>query len=288
MVAMMQDAVPPIDSPAGMTSRRTDRHAHGTVSADHDRVVVEEPLEIRARGRSVCVTMRTPGDDEDLAVGFLLGEGIIRAARDVVSVEHCARSEEENVINVVLAPEVALDLDRLTRHVFTSSSCGLCGKATIASIRGSFPPVESRRTIGAKRLTELTDRLRAMQRNFAVTGGLHAAGLFRTDGECLVVREDVGRHNAVDKVLGHAVRACGLPLEECILLVSGRVSFEIVQKALAGGVPIVAAVSAPSSLAIDLAHESGQTLVGFLRDGRFNTYAHGWRIRSGASARDDI
>ena len=247
--------------------------------ADTDALAVEEPLEVRVRGKAVSVTMRTPGRDEELAVGFLLAEGIIREQADVARVDPCARTEHGNVINVFLAPHVAVDWDRLTRHVFASSSCGLCGKASIESVFCQFPPVHTKITVSADVLQSLPEQLRAAQDTFGQTGGLHAAALFNAEGELQVLREDVGRHNAVDKVLGHALRRGTLPLSDCIMMVSGRASFEIMQKALAGGVPIVAAVSAPSSLAVDFARDSEQTLVGFLRPGRMNVYANPQRIR---------
>jgi FdhD protein len=259
------------------------RHRPGEPARmDGDDVAIESPLEIRVRGRAVSVTMRTPGHDDELAVGFLLTEGIVRSRGDVLRVEPCGRSEEEgaNVVNVVLAPDVPVDFERLTRHVFASSSCGLCGKATIDSIHRSCPPIGSDDLrIGAGRLLTLPDAMRAAQDTFARTGGLHAAAIFSVpDGELLCLREDVGRHNAVDKVIGKSLLKGRWPLDRHILVVSGRTSFEIVQKALSARLPVVASVSAPSSLAVRFARESGQTLVGFLRDGRMNVYAHGERI----------
>jgi len=271
----------------GIAQRDIERHDVQSVDRGCDSVVVEEPMEIRARGQSIAVTMRTPGHDEELAAGFLVGEGVIRSSRDIIRIEHCLRREHDHVVNVVLAPEVPLDLDRLSRHVFASSSCGVCGKATIDAVRQTFPRISSACGIDTNVLMRLPERLKQLQQTFGETGGLHAAGLFTCSGECVVVREDVGRHNAVDKVLGHAVRELTLPLSNCVLLVTGRASFEIVQKALAGGIAIVAAVSAPSSLAVDLARESGQTLIGFLREERFNVYAHADRIRSHAGRRAD-
>ena len=239
----------------------------------------EEPLEIRVDSRAVSVTMRTPGHDEELAVGFLLTEGLIQRPADVVAVRPYPRNELGNVVDVLLSPDVTVDMARLTRHVFASSSCGLCGKASIASVRGQFPRVRSRVTVAAETLLQLPDAMRAAQTTFAATGGLHAAALFTSEGEMLLLREDVGRHNAVDKVLGRAFLDGMLPLGRHVLLVSGRTSFEILQKALAGGLAIVAAVSAPSSLAVEFARANGQTLVGFLRENRFNVYAGGRRVR---------
>ena len=243
-----------------------------------DDLAEEEPLEIRVRGRAISVTMRTPGHDAELAAGFLLTEGIIRGPRDVLRAEHCDRNENGNVLNVLLAPEVQVDFQRLTRHVFASSSCGLCGKATIDSVQSQFPPLRSDMRIDAELLASLPRKMRAAQETFDRTGGLHAAALFDVNGKLLVLREDVGRHNAVDKVLGHGLMLGSFPLDRHILLVSGRSSFEIMQKALAARVPIVAAVSAPSSLAATFARESGQTLIGFLRDRRMNVYANAERV----------
>jgi FdhD protein len=255
------------------------RYENGATRSGPDELAPEEPLEIRVRGRPVSVTMRTPGHDEELAAGFLLTEGIVRRAQDVLRVEPCGRNEEGNLLNVVLAPDVSVDFERLTRHVFASSSCGLCGKATIEAVRGSFPRVESDVVVDAKVILRMPDLMRAAQSTFDRTGGLHAAALFDAEGKLLVLREDVGRHNAVDKVLGFALLQRSVPLHRHIVLVSGRSSFEIMQKALAAQVPIVAAVSAPSSLAVEFAKDNGQTLVGFLRAGRMNVYSHPERIR---------
>ena len=222
--------------------------------------------------------MRTPGQDGELAAGFLLTEGIIRSPQDVLRIEHCDRNESGNVLNVLLAPEVPVDFQRLTRHVFASSSCGLCGKTTIDSVQGQFPPIQSDMRIDAELLTTLPQQMCAAQETFDRTGGLHAAALFDTGGKLIVLREDVGRHNAVDKVVGHCLLHGPFPPDRHILLVSGRSSFEIMQKALAARVPIVAAVSALSSLAVTFAQESGQTLIGFLRDRRMNVYANPQRV----------
>ena len=246
-----------------------------------DDVVEEEPLEVRIRGRAVSVAMRTPGDDEELAVGFLLAEGLIHAREDVEKVEHCGRNAFGNVIDVSLAPTVAVDFDKLTRHVFAGSSCGLCGKATIESIHGRFAPLDApdEPWIAASQIAAMSDALRRAQATFDRTGGIHAAGLFDEAGRLVVLREDVGRHNAVDKVLGYALLNGLLPLNRRVLFLSGRSSFEILQKALAGGVPIVAGVSAPSSLAIEFARANRQTLIGFVRDRRMNAYSHPARVR---------
>jgi len=255
------------------------RYDAGEVREAADEVAAEEPLEIRVRGRAVSVTMRTPGQDGELAVGFLLTEGLIRRADDVTKIEPCDRNEEGNLLNVQLAPAVPVDFEKLTRHVFASSSCGLCGKATIEAVRGTFAAVTSNVSIDAELLVKLPELMRQEQSTFERTGGLHAAALFDESGKLIVLREDVGRHNAVDKVLGFALLKGLLPLERHVLVVSGRSSFEIMQKALAARVPIVAAVSAPSSLAVQFARESGQTLIGFVRQRRMNVYSHPQRIR---------
>lgn len=259
--------------------------AAGLGPARPDWVAREEPLEIRVRGRSVVVTMRTPGHDAELAAGFLLSEGLIRRRSDVTGIAPCAQAPAdpggENIWNVFLAPGVEVDLAGLTRHVFASSSCGLCGKASIAAVRRQFAPAGAGPRVRAKVLLELPARLRAAQAAFTQTGGMHAAGIFTPRGRLVVAREDVGRHNAVDKVLGHGFLAGWLPFDRQILLVSGRASFEILQKALAAGVAIVCAVSAPSSLAVEFARENGQTLAGFLRGGGMNIYAHPERLRPG-------
>ena len=253
-----------------------------------DALAREEPLEIRVRGQSVAVTMRTPGHDEELAAGFLLTEGLVTRREDIIEIAHCQQGEAAqlgNTLNVFLAPAVVVDFEQLTRHVFASSSCGLCGKATIESVHRQFPPLEEERGRAPRDgrftpevLLELPAKLAAQQATFDQTGGLHAAALFTATGELLVLREDVGRHNAVDKVLGWAFLNGLFPVAEHVLLVSGRASFEILQKALAARVPVVAAVSAPSSLAVEFAQRSGQTLVGFLRGAGMNIYAGEGRL----------
>jgi FdhD protein len=256
------------------------RYDGGQITEAQDELAAEEPLELRVRGRAVSVTMRTPGHDDELAAGFLFTEGLIRARADVLKIEPCGRDASEgNVINVQLAPDVPVDFQKLTRHVFASSSCGLCGKATIDAIRAQFEPIVTDVSVDPRVLISLPQIMRSEQRSFAETGGLHAAAIFDLDGKLLVAREDVGRHNAVDKVIGRAFLDGKLPLDRHVLLVSGRASFEIMQKALAARVPIVAAVSAPSSLAVEFAQETGQTLVGFLRDDRMNIYTHVGRVR---------
>ena len=244
-----------------------------------DALAREEPLEIRVRQRSIAVTMRTPGHDRELAAGFLLSEGLIKKAGDIAEIAPCVQSKTpENVLNVFLSSEVEVDFERLTRHVFASSSCGLCGKASIEAVHQQFPPVASDVTISREVLAALPERMHTAQQNFAATGGLHAAAVFDADGNLIVLREDVGRHNAVDKVLGYGLLTNRLPFGSQVLLVSGRASFEIVQKALAARIPIICAISAPSSLAVEFARENGQTLVGFLRGQTLNIYSRAERI----------
>jgi FdhD protein len=264
------------------------RRAGVLAKRQSDFLAREEPLEIRVRGRSVAVTMRSPGHDAELAAGFLLTEGVLHRAEDVVEIAHCQQGEavnDQNVLNVFLSPSVEVDLERLTRHVFASSSCGLCGKASIEAVQQHFPPVESPLVMTSRTLLALPKRLRAGQDTFRKTGGLHAAAVFDRRGRLVVLREDVGRHNAVDKVIGWGFLGGALPFDRRALMVSGRASFEIMQKALAARIPIVCAVSAPSSLAVEFARESNQTLVGFLRDDSFNVYSHPDRISDGQSRR---
>jgi len=253
----------------------------GLQPTESDAVATEEPLEIRVRGRSIAITMRTPGHDEELAAGFLVTENIIHHRQDVSEIAHCREGEAAqlgNTMNVFLTPEVDVDFGQLTRHFFASSSCGLCGKASIESVHQQFPRVESQLEVSAKMLASLPDKLRVAQPTFDQTGGLHAAGLFSMDGFLTVSREDIGRHNAVDKVIGYAFLD-QVDLSQSILLVSGRASFEIMQKALAARIPIVAAVSAPSSLAVEFAQDSRQTLAGFVRGKTMNIYAGAQRVR---------
>jgi FdhD protein len=244
-----------------------------------DTVAAEEPLEIRLTGTPLAVTMRTPGDDFDLVHGFLTTEGVIRSADDVAALRYCNSVDGEgrntyNVVDVHLAPGVAAPDTALDRNFVTSSSCGVCGKASIDAIRTKtrYDVAGDAARVPLEVLLELPDRLREAQEVFAKTGGLHAAGLFTADGELVALREDVGRHNAVDKVIGEGVRAGRLPLAGHVLMVSGRASFELTQKAAMAGIPVLAAVSAPSSLAVELAREVGITLVGFLRGDGANVY----------------
>jgi FdhD protein len=250
--------------------------------ASTDVVTVEEPLEIQIHKESIAVVMRTPKDDFDLVAGFLLTEGIIRSPGELGAVSYCETAEppnRENVIEVRLADGASFDVEQLKRNFYASSSCGICGKASIEQIKTQAAPIEADFRVRSDMLYELSDRLRQRQAVFEQTGSLHAAGLFDAAGELLVLREDVGRHNAVDKVVGSFVLRDELPPKESVLMVSGRTSFEIVQKALMAGIPIVAAVSAPSSLAVDLAREANMTLVGFLRGRGCNVYSGENRIR---------
>ena len=268
------------------TRRRVARLTLGAgITRREDTLVVEEPLEIRVGGRSLAVTMRTPGHDVELAAGFLVSEGVISRGEQFASARFCAGDagvdNTYNVLDVTLAPGVAPPAPELAREFFTTSSCGLCGKASIDAVRttSAFGVQDDPLRIPAETLVGLPDRLRAAQDVFEKTGGLHAAGLYRVaDDELLVVREDVGRHNAVDKVVGWALTHDLLPLTGTVLMVSGRASFELTQKALMAGIPMLAAVSAPSSLAVELAIEAGMSVVGFLRGESMVVYAGGQRV----------
>jgi FdhD protein len=257
------------------------RKEDGEFECVTDEVTIEEPLEIRLGADPLAVTMRTPGNDEELAAGFLLSEGIVRKRSDLLQIAHCTLPASlGNVLNVTLEPTVKFRPVPAQRFGTMSTSCGLCGKTSIDFIRQQFPAIDAsiRLHIEESTLLELPARLRSAQGNFARTGGIHAAGIFDRDGHLIMVREDIGRHNAVDKAIGRAFLDRLLPLSRHILVVSGRSSLEIVQKALAAGIPIVAAVSAPSSLAVNFARECGQTLIGFLRPPTFNVYSHIERI----------
>jgi FdhD protein len=236
---------------------------------ESDRLAVEEPLEIRVNGEPVAVTMRTPGDDEELALGFCLTEGLRPLA---------ARLPDDLAANTVEVEAPDADLEQIRRAFYTSSSCGVCGKGALEAVAVDAPRVESDLEIPFDVMAGLPDRLRAAQATFALTGSLHATGLFAPDGELLCLREDVGRHNAMDKVVGWAVRQGLLPLAGSLLCVSGRLSFELVQKAAVAGCPVLVAVGGPSSLAVELADDRGITLCGFVRDGRATVYAHPGRI----------
>jgi FdhD protein len=273
----------------GIREVKVTRFADGAAEPAGDRVAHEEPLEIQLAGASLAVVMRTPGQDLELVTGFLVTERVVESLAEIESVRHCTETAtpeaEDNVVRVTLRPGVRPDLEKLRRNLFASSSCGVCGKATLENALATAAPLDDPTRLPASLLLALPERLRAAQRVFDETGGLHAAGLFDATGRLLVAREDVGRHNAVDKVIGWAARAGRLPLAGHVLVVSGRASFEIVQKALAARVPIVAAVSAPSSLAVSLAEAGGIALVGFLRGPSFNVYGARERILPGAPAR---
>ncbi len=278
-----------------MTGRPTNQtrvpvtvYQSASVKERRDAVVTEEPLEIRissgGSSRTVAVTMRTPGADFELAAGFLFSEGVISSRDQILGISYCRDADlpaEQlyNIVIVELAAGTAIDLDRLERHFHISSACGVCGKASVdsLSLRG-FKPVSDGAAVARTTITSLPAKLRAAQKLFSTTGGLHAAGLFDASGTVVATREDVGRHNALDKLIGWALLDERVPLDDHIVMVSGRSSFEIAQKAVAAGIPVVCSVSAPSSLAIDVAREFNMTLIGFLRDDRFNVYSGAGRI----------
>ncbi|PYJ88306.1 MAG: formate dehydrogenase accessory sulfurtransferase FdhD [Verrucomicrobia bacterium] len=256
----------------GKIIRRKD---DGSLEYLRDELTIEEPLEIRIGSKTLATTMRTPGHDEELAAGFLISEAIIRARDKIARIS----ADGDNRLIVDLADGVKLKLNSTKRFGTISSSCGLCGKTSIDAIRQNFPAIESANVrIDIETLLSLPEKLRQAQSDFARTGGIHAAGIFDVNGELKIAREDIGRHNAVDKAIGRAFLDGRLPLNRHLLLVSGRASFEIVQKALAASIPIVAAVSAPSSLAVDFTRENNQTLIGFLRPPSFNIYSHIERV----------
>jgi FdhD protein len=274
--------------PSSRTRARVRILQQGDVKLRSDYLATEEPLEIRlvggGRTHTLAVTMRTPGSDFELAAGFLYGEGVIGGREEVARITYCTDPDIDpeqhfNIVNVELAGRVVPDLHSLERHFYTTSACGVCGKASLDALRvRGCPRVSSGPEVSSEVIYGLPDKLRGAQGVFRSTGGLHAAGLFSSAGELVCLREDVGRHNAVDKVVGWALMQGKLPLSDQILMVSGRSSFEIMQKALAAGVPVVCAVSAPSSLAVALAREFDMTLIGFLREQRFNIYADDERI----------
>ncbi len=285
--------------PAPATSEAAVRRISSNgVEPVEDVLAVEEPLEIRlgfpdGTHKAVSITMRTPGEDGELAVGFLFTEGILKSAEQVKQVRHCglkigrvkgtvdrASALNSNTIRVDLVDGVELDLKRLERHFYTTSSCGVCGKSSIEALQTGAKKIEADLTIASDVIHGLPETLRSAQSTFDKTGGIHASALFKSDGTLDIVREDVGRHNALDKVIGAKFLGDETPLSDRILLVSGRASFELVQKALMAGIPILAAVGAPSSLAVELAKEFGMTLIGFVRDGRFNIYCGGERVET--------
>lgn len=255
-----------------------------------DLMAVEEPLEIRlgfgAMGareqRSLSVTMRTPGHDYELAIGFLFTEGIINSFSEAESIKYCEdvgkQEEKENVVRVELKPDVRLDFEKFSRNFYTTSSCGVCGKSSIESVEVACAKLSDEFKISSKVIHSLSSKLRSSQQVFEYTGGLHAVGLFDSSGSLLMSREDVGRHNAMDKLIGACLFKNEIPLSDRIVLVSGRASFELVQKALRAGIPVMAAVGAPSSLAVSLAQDMGMTLLGFVRDNSFNIYCGANRI----------
>jgi FdhD protein len=257
------------------------RKEDGSLEYHRDDLTIEEPLEIRIGRKALATTMRTPGHDEELAAGFLVSEGIVRRRDEIDQFSRPdAAHNRENIVTVQLAEGVKVKLGSAKRFGTISSSCGICGKESIAAIRQNFPPIVSAKDvrIDIETLLSLPALLRELQGEFTRTGGIHAAGIFDLRGKPKVVREDIGRHNAVDKTIGRALLAGQLPLDRHVLLVSGRASFEIMQKALSAGIPIVASVSAPSTLAMEFARESNQTLVGFLRPPSFNVYSHIERV----------
>jgi FdhD protein len=270
-----------------VTARRRASHltADGA-TARPETLAVEEPMEIRVNGTAITVTMRTPGSDVELAQGFLLTEGVIGARADILAVQYCRGAGEDgmntyNVLDVTLGAGVPSPSLDVTRNFYTTSSCGVCGKGSIDAIRliSRHSPGDDPTVVTSETLSDMPTQLRKAQRIFATTGGLHGAALFDADGTMLVVREDVGRHNAVDKVIGWAVENDRVPLTGTVLLVSGRASFELTQKAVMAGIPILAAVSAPSSLAVDLAAQAGLTLVAFLRGHSMNVYTRQDRVK---------
>ncbi|NYG58454.1 FdhD protein [Nocardioides daedukensis] len=272
--------------------RRSDRRkvvrVHGAEATTRpDTLAVEEPLEVRVDGTQLAITMRTPGDDFELAVGFLVSEGVLTAPSQVRTVRYCEDGRPDptyNVVDVVLSPGVAGPLHH--RHTYVSSSCGICGKESLDAVRGQarWTLDEDTLEVDAALISSLPELLRQGQAVFERTGGLHAAGLFTPDGELVCLREDVGRHNAVDKVIGWALMNDRLPLRGHLLQLSGRASFELVQKAWLAGLPVLSAVSAPSTLAVDLATEAGMTLAGFVRGESMNVYAGSHRVRIGPGA----
>lgn len=251
------------------------------LAPDTDHVAVEEPLELRVNGRSVAVVMRSPGHERELAAGFLLTEGVIHSSDDLLDVLICRdlpEGQSGNVVDALLAPHVTVNFDRLTRHVFSASSCGLCGKATLDAVLQTFPPVPFTHRFAPDALTAWPRRLREAQPSFSATGGVHASALFDAAEALVAVREDIGRHNALDKLIGHALLERRLPLSGHGLMLSGRISFELVQKALAAGIGLIAGIGAPSTLALECAERGSMTVVGFLRDDHFNVYTHPERL----------
>lgn len=270
-----------MESPLGKTKFKIWTVEKNKIRSRTDRLTVEEPLEIRlvSPEKKLAVTMRTPGCDFDLVAGFLYSEGIIDRLEDISQITYCTdknldREQQYNIVNVRLKETSIANLPSLERHFFTTSACGVCGKASIDALKiRDRPKISATRSVSCETIYRLSDRLRSAQGIFSATGGLHAAALFDLEGNLLKLREDVGRHNALDKLIGSALLSGELPLSDRIVLVSGRSSFEILQKCIVAGVPILCAISAPSSLAVTLAREFDLTLIGFLRGERFNVYA---------------
>ena len=267
------------------------QYAARQFSKKEDLVAIEEPLEIRVvsgpeekrRGKSLAITMRTPGHDEELALGFMFTEGIVNTFDQIRKIEFCGPVEpggsRKNTIEVELTFDAEFDLQHLQRHFYTTSSCGVCGKASLDALKHQkFAAVDSKVQLDSQLVSRLPEILKRSQDSFQKTGGIHAAGLFDSNGQLLVLREDVGRHNALDKLIGQRLRSAALPASDAILVVSGRASFELLQKTLSAGIPIFIAVGAPSSLAVDLANEFNITLVGFASPEKFNVYTHPHRI----------
>jgi FdhD protein len=256
------------------------RKPDGALEYLHDELTIEEPLEIRIGGKTLATTMRTPGHDEELAAGFLISEAILRHDEKIDNFSRPASARNrDNIVEVEFANAAKVKLNAAQRLGTISSSCGICGKESIDAIRQAFPPIRSTSfRIDIETLLSLPAKLRGRQSGFARTGGIHAAGIFDAKGNALIAREDIGRHNAVDKAIGHAFLERVLPLDRHVLLVSGRASFEVMQKALAAGIPVVTSVSAPSTLAMQFARENNQTLIGFFRPPCFNVYAHVERV----------
>lgn len=279
---------------AAQTTISIHRLTRAGVEVRTDAVAIEAPLQIRVEGRPVAVAMRTPGHDRELAAGFLLSEGVIAARDDIFEISTCPSAqpgmegEGASAVDILMTRPGTVDFERLTRHVFTASSCGLCGKAVVDEVLRQHPPLPPASHTGVRVAADvifsLPDTLRSAQATFATTGGLHASALFDLDGHVIAVHEDVGRHNALDKLLGDSWLTGRWPLDHHLLMLSGRISFELVQKALVARLPVIVAISAPSSLAVATAEAAGITLCGFLRDGRMNVYTHPERIFLEAAA----
>ena len=274
---------------SSVNQAKVTRFNQGISEESPDLLAVEEPLEIRLQygpesdrsEQTLSITMRTPGNDEELTAGFLWTEGLVRSAKDILSIRHCLKEENPgNVVRASIRPTAKIDIDKLSRHFYTSSSCGVCGKTSMEAVTQSsnFQPPSGTPKVSKDKLYELPQTLREQQLIFEHTGGLHASGLFDANGKLVLSREDVGRHNALDKLIGSLLLNDKLPLDDYVLLVSGRASFELVQKAYMAGIPILAAVGAPSSLAVELARKTGMTLIGFLRNNKFNLYTGAERV----------